>query len=98
MRKKERLRVKRNYKKKFMNDFNHIEAFKIKFREMNIFLRNKFRYLIPLNIKFAFFPNENNTQYFIMRVLNETNNSSFTKAQCSCYILTNANLIIQNLI
>ena len=89
-------KISNEYKKKFLNDYNEYINFDIKFKEMNIFLRNKSKYLIPTHVKFAFFPSENNTQYFITRVINEGNNGNFNANQYSCYILTNSHLVIQN--
>ena len=78
-----------------MNDLNKSQPFKIQFKEMKMIFRHKFRYLIPLNVKFAFFPNENKNQYFIIRTENY-NNSGFSLDRHLCYVLTNENCIIQN--
>lgn len=84
------------YKKKFLNDYNQNLNFEIKFKEANIFFRNKSRYLIPLHVKTAFFPSENNTQYFITRILNENSSTTYNPNNYSCYVLTNSHLVIQN--
>ncbi len=66
-------------------------------QEIFSFGKNKSRYLIPLNLKVAFIPNEERSDNcFIAKLGLETFNIGLSQLTQTCCVLVNQNFIIQN--
>jgi len=90
------LRKINDYRKNTMTAQQLAKNFKPVFKEVFSFGKNKSRYLIPLNLKVAYFPNEEkNDSNFVAKVVLENFNSIGHMMQ-SCCVLVNSNFIIQN--
>ena len=71
-------------------------SFEVKFKDIETFYKNKSKYLIPVNIRFALFHSEKSSFYFIHKLISYDHNNVNNRHQYCCYVLTSPNLSIQN--
>lgn len=86
-----------DYRKNTMTAQQLAKNYKPVFKEIFSFAKNKSRYLIPVNMKVAFIPNEErNDNNFIGKITLDTFNMGISTLTQSSYVLVNQNFIIQN--
>jgi len=86
-----------DYRKNTMTAQQLAKNYKPVFKEIFSFGKNKSRYLIPLNLKVAFIPNEERSDNcFIAKLGLETFNIGLSQLTQTCCVLVNQNFIIQN--
>lgn len=86
-----------DYRKNTMTAHQLAKNFKPVFKEIFSFGKNKSRYLVPINIKVAFVPNEEkNDSNFVGKLVSDNFNSGVGQLSQSCCVLVNNNFIIQN--
>jgi len=67
------------------------------FKDIYSFGKNKSRYLIPVNFKVAYLPNdEQNDSVFVAKIATETFNMGVNQQTQTCYVLANPYFVIQN--
>lgn len=84
------------YKNKLYDNYSLFQNFKIEFKDELTYAVNKSKYLLPINSKATFFPNEDGNEYFYMKLVQDNSPSSIPYKHHICYILTDLNLFIQN--
>lgn len=86
-----------DYRKNTMTAQQLAKNFKPVFKEIFSFGKNKSRYLVPINVKVAFVPNEEkNDSNFVAKLVSDNFNSVAGQLTQSCCVLVNNNFIIQN--
>ena len=86
-----------DYRKNNFASAHAAKNYKPIFKDIYSFGKNKSRYLIPVNFKVAFIPNdEQNDSVFVAKIATDTFNMGVSQQSQTCYVLVNHNFVIQN--
>lgn len=86
-----------DYRKNNFTGLQSAKSYKPVFKDIYSFGKNKSRYLIPLNFKVAYIPNdEQNDSVFVAKITSDTFNMGVSQQAQTCYVLVNQVFVIQS--
>jgi hypothetical protein len=86
-----------DYRKNNFTGLQTSKTYKPVFKDIYTFGKNKSRYLIPVNFKVAYLPNEEqNDSVFVAKIASDSFNIGVSQQVQTCYVLVNQVFVIQS--